>query len=151
MQYWIAVFFVWAAAAQSQNTTLIVRVGPEGRVSPPQVTLNFVVSPDTSAAITSRTVFVSAWVRATPGQSIRLTATQSGALPISWTGATGSATGGGRQASCTNGSFDSGPVQDLAANWRASGTLSCSLTFYLANPPSLVPGPYSATVTFSAQ
>ena len=91
----IAAAFVLAAAGQQSPTVaLVVRVAPEAHVRPAQVSVNFLVSADGSRDITSQTVTVESWVRATPGRPIRVTATQTGALPLMWSGVVAGATGG---------------------------------------------------------
>jgi hypothetical protein len=148
----IAAAFVLAAAGQqSQTVALVVRVAPEAHVRPAQVSFNFLVSADGSRDITSQTVTVESWVRATPGRPIRVTATQTGSLPLTWSGVVSGATAGGRGASCTSGGLTPGSAQDLTANWLNSGTLNCTVTFSLADPHSLAPGNYRTTVTFRAQ
>jgi hypothetical protein len=148
----IAAAFVLAATGQqSQTVALVVRVAPEAHVRPAQVSFSFLISADGSRDITSQTVIVESWVRATPGRPIRVTATQTGALPLAFSGVVSGATGGGRGASCTSGNLTAGSVQDLAANWLTSGTLNCATTFSLANPRSLAPGNYRTIVTFRAQ
>ena len=152
MRILLAAFVVCAALAQQRpSTVLVVRVAPEAHVNPPQVTLNFQVSADPTASITTQTVALSAWVRAQAGRPIRLTGTLAGSTPVVWTGSVAQASAGGRQAGCTTGSFSSSPTQDLASNWQTSGTLTCLLTFSLPDPQNLAPGSYSATLTFAAQ
>ena len=108
--------------------------------------------------MTSQTETIVAWVRALPGQRIRVLARianlsgQSGTIPgsaIRWNGATQRATGGGQAATCSGGSFAGGDTQDLVAAWRASGTLTCALTFSLDDPRSLAPGIYTGAVALT--
>ncbi|MBZ5624916.1 MAG: hypothetical protein LAQ69_40370 [Acidobacteriia bacterium] len=143
------------AAQRTATTTLVVRVAPEQRLNVSRVSLQFRVSADGAGDVTSQTATVAAWVRALPGQRIRLTATTGslsgppGAVPssaIRWSGSPASATGGGQGASCTSGSFESHGPQDLVAGWTRSGTLSCAVVFSLADPRSLPPGQYTGTV-----
>jgi hypothetical protein len=147
----LVAFLAFAAAAQNPNTALMVQVSPEAHVNPPQATLSFVISAGGAGDITTQTVNLSAWVRAARGRSIRLTATQAGSLPLTWTGASTQATAGGLQAACSRGSFAGGSTQDLVANWQNSGTLQCLVRFSLADPGSLAPGTYTTTLTFAAQ
>jgi hypothetical protein len=149
--FFVLAFFVFAAGAQNSTTALVVRIVPEAHVNPPQATLSFVVSADGTGDVTTQTVGVSAWVRAMRGHPIRLTANQTGSLPVTWAGTSTQATAGGRQATCIDGNFAGNSTQDLAANWQNSGTLQCLIRFSLADPRSLAPGVYKATLTFAAQ
>ena len=136
-------------AQRSETATLVLTVPPESRLTPAQVTLNFVVSADGSSDVTSQTQTVVAWVRALPGQPIRVTAGASGTVPLSalqWSGSAAGATGGGQQATCANGSFAGGATQDLVSSWTRSGTISCAISFSLAAPRSLPPGDYTAVI-----
>jgi hypothetical protein len=150
---------IWMAASvrgqSNSGTTLVVRVGPEARVTPSQVSLNFLVTADGAGDVTSRTATVEAWIRVSPGQQIKLGARAaalsgpSGPVPsstLAWSGSGGQATGGGRQAACTSGRFAGAASQDLAVNWLLSGTLTCQVLFSLADPRSLAPGSYTGTV-----
>jgi hypothetical protein len=143
-------FFVVAGAVQNPTTTLVVQVAPEAHVNPPQTTLSFVVSPDGAGDITTKTVALSAWVRALRGQPIRLTATQIGSIPVTWKGTAIQSTAGGRQAACTSGSFAGSSTQDLSSNWQTSGTLQCQVSFSLSDPRRLLPGTYTTTLVFAA-
>lgn len=146
------------AAQRSATTTLQVRVAPESHLVPTRLTLSFRVSPDGIGDLTTRTALIAAWVRALPGQHIRLTALP-GALtgpagPVSaaairWTGVSTRATAGGQEATCTAGSFDTPTPQDLVAGWTRSGTLTCAVTFSLADPRSVPVGGYTSIVDLS--
>jgi hypothetical protein len=147
-----------AAVVMAQRTasnTLVVRVAPEQHLSVSQVALQFRVSADGVGDITNQVETLAAWVRALPGQRIRLTArignVSGPAGPVapsavSWSGSRGLATGGGQEALCTSGAFESSAPQDLVAAWNRSGTLSCAVVFSLAAPRSLPPGVYRGTV-----
>lgn len=144
-----------AGAQRTGSTTLALRVSPEAHLSPGQVALRFVVTADGLGEITSQTETVAAWVRALPGQRIRLIARMaslagpSGTVPIGavrWSGASQRATGGGQAATCSAGSFAGGATQDLVAAWQVSGTLTCAVTFSLGDPHSLPPGAYTGAV-----
>lgn len=142
-------------AQRTASTTLVVRVTPEQHLSVSQVALQFRVAADGVGDITNQPATVEAWVRAVPGQRIRLTATirnvsgPEGPVPpsaIRWSGWPARATGGGQQASCTSGAFESLAPLDLVAGWNRSGTLSCAVVFSLAAPRGLLPGVYGGTV-----
>jgi hypothetical protein len=154
-----AIVTFWPAARvgaqRSSTATLTVRVSPEARLNPGQVALRFVVTADGVGEVTSQTEAVAAWVRALPGQRIRLMARMaslagpSGVVPIEavqWSGARQRATAGGQSATCSTGSFAAGAAQDLVAAWESSGTLTCAVTFSLVDPRSLAPGIYVGAV-----
>jgi hypothetical protein len=145
-------------AQHSGGTTLVLRVMPEEHLTPTQVALQFRVSEDGSADVASQTATIVAWVRALPGQRIRLVATPgtlygpAGPVPptvLRWNGSATQATAGGQEARCTSGSFQSAAEQDLAAGWDSSGTLTCGVVFSLANPQRLPPGVYSGVVSLA--
>jgi len=147
-----------ALAQQRSTTALVVQVTPEARLNLAQIALNFRVSADGMSDVTSQTQMVAAWVRALPGQAIRVTASAgalggpSGSVPLSalsWSGSVAGATAGGQQAACTSGSFGTGASQDLVAAWARSGTLACAVTFSLADPRSLPPGLYTGLVSLA--
>jgi hypothetical protein len=142
-------------AQRSASATLTVRVSPEARLNPEQVALRFVVTEDGLGEVTSQTETVAAWVRALPGQRIRVMARManlagpSGAVPseaVRWSGARQRATAGGQSAACSTGSFAAGATQDLVAGWESSGTLTCAVTFSLVDPRGLAPGAYAGAV-----
>jgi hypothetical protein len=142
-------------AQRTGSTTLVLRVSPEAHLNPGQVTLRFMVTADGLGEITSQTEAISAWVRALPGQRIRLIARMaglsgpSGTVPgeaVRWSGASQRATGGGQSATCSAGSFAGGATQDLVAAWQVSGTLTCAVTFSMGDPRSLPPGVYTGAV-----
>jgi hypothetical protein len=151
--------FVWPAMqAASQNSgtaQLMLRVGPEARLDPQEVALRFRVSQDGASDVTTASSVISAWVRNLPGQAIRVTAELASfhgpAGPVAgttvrWTGSIASATGGGRQATCSSGTFAAGTVQDLVTNWQRPGIVNCSVNFELAEPGTLSPGLYAGVV-----
>ena len=149
-----------AHAQRTGTTTLVLQVGPEARLVPNQVALNFRVSADGSSDVTSQTANIEAWVRALPGQAIRVTARVSslngpaGPLPataLRWSGSIERAAAGGQAASCSAGSFADGAAQDLVLGWRQSGIVGCTFTFELAAPRKLAPGSYSAVVDLAVE
>jgi hypothetical protein len=151
----VAACWVQVGAQRTGNTTLVVRVTPEAHLTPSQVSLRFRTSAGGAGDITSQTEIVAAWVRAAPGQHIRLTASlgqlsdATGAVfsqAVRWTGAPFQATGGGQTATCTSGILQSGSSQDLIAGWQKSGTLTCAIAFGLADPQSLPAGTYTGRV-----
>jgi len=142
------------------SAAMVVRVDPEARIQPTQVTLNFRVAEDGTADLASQSAQISAWVRALPNQRIRITATlddfvgPAGAVPASsiwWSGTVTRASLGGREATLTSGSFGGGMEQDLIAGWQRSGTLACTVTFSLADRRALPPGTYTGAVRFALQ
>jgi hypothetical protein len=146
-------------AQRVASTGLTVNVVPESHLSPRQIPLKFVVTPDGAGGITSQNQIVSMWVRALPGQSIHLKATLGafsvpvrGLSPaVQWSGSPAAATSGGQRATCNSGSFEGGPPEDLVSGelvsgWTQSGTLTCNIVWSLASPESLMPGIYTGTV-----
>ena len=137
---------VWGQ--RTATTTLVVQVRPEAYVSPSHVSLAFPVAADGTTR--SITIPVAAWVRALPGQRIRVLGRASGDVPdgsLTWSGVRTAATGGGGEAACTGGTLAAS--QDLVSGWGRSGTLTCSVTFALR--PGLPPGNYSASVELSVR
>jgi hypothetical protein len=142
------------AQQRAGGTALAVSVGPEARLSQPQVVVRFVVSDGGTGDVVTQSAVVGAWVRSLPGQQIRLTArtgeVQGPGGPvraaIRWNGALARATGGGESAACASGSFASEARQDLVNGWSRSGTLSCVVDFELVNPRELQPGVYTAVI-----
>ena len=155
----VVVLMFWPAsrsgAQRTGSATLVLRISPEAHLHPEQVALRFTVTADGLGESTSQTEAIAAWVRALPGQRIRLSARiaslsgPSGAVSsaaIRWSGASQRASGGGQSATCASGSFAGGATQDLIDAWRTSGTLTCEVTFSLVDPRSLPPGIYSGAV-----
>jgi hypothetical protein len=147
-----------ASAQHSGTTMLVLRVNQEARLDPPQVTLNFRVSPDGASDVTSQSTSVAALVRALPGQEIRVTVRllslngPDGPVPVSavgWAGSTTRAMAGGQAATCSSGTFQPGATQDLVLGWQRSGILACAVSFALAAPRNLPPGLYSGTVNLA--
>jgi len=145
-------------AQRSGTATLVLRVNPEARLDPQQVTLNFRVSADGTSDVTSQTTSVGALVRALPGQQIRVTAQlvslngPDGPVPVTavgWAGSTTRATAGGQAATCSSGTFQAGVTQDLVLGWQRSGILTCAVNFALAAPRDLPPGLYSGIVNLA--
>lgn len=155
------VFAFWPSARvgaqRSGSTILALHVAPEAHLNPSQVALRLVVSADGSGDIASQTAVIATWVRALPNQRIRLIghlanlSGPAGAVPISairWSGSSLGAASGAQAATCADGSFAGGGTQDLVAGWQRSGTLTCAVTFSLADPRSLPPGAYTGVVDF---
>jgi hypothetical protein len=139
-------------AQRTGTTTLALRVDPEARLNPSQIAMNFRVSAGGANDITTQTQTIEARVRALPGQPIRLTATASGTIPLSalrWSGSPAGAAGGGEQAACSSGTFETAATQDLVTGWSRSGTLTCTVTFSLADPASLPPGNYTGNIALA--
>ena len=144
-----------SGAQRSGTTTLVLQVNQEARLDPQQVALNFRVSADGASDVTSQTASVAAWVRALPGQQIRVLAQlvtltgPDGPVPVTevgWAGSTTRATAGGQAATCSSGTFQPGATQDLVLGWQQSGILTCAVDFALSAPRNLSPGLYSGTV-----
>lgn len=144
-----------AMAQRSGTSSLVVQVAPEARLAPQQVLLSFQISSDGTSNVTTASAAVTAWVRAAPGQAIRVRASledlagPSGpvsASAVGWRGSAVSAAGGGRQAACSSGAFAPGAAQDLVLGWEAPGTLTCSVSFELNGVSGLRPGVYSGVV-----
>jgi hypothetical protein len=153
-------FTMQVPAQQSRSTALVVRVGPEVKLIPEQVAIHFLVPADNTADSINQNTAIEAWVRAFPGERIRLTAVLSGvqgpegAVPgnsVRLTGSKSTATGGGLAASCSSGTFDVDKPQDLVSNWQESGIVACNLTLTLTNAVSRAPGEYTGIVTFSIE
>lgn len=147
-------------AQQSGTTMLVLRVPPEARVDPQELSLAFRVSADGASDVTTSPAVVVARVRAYAGQAIHINALltnlqgPTGALPanaVSWTGSATSATGSARQAACSNGVFGAATVPDLVAGWQTSGILTCAINFELMQPRSLPSGAYSGVVRLSVE
>ncbi len=145
-------------AQRSGTTTLVLQVNPEALLDPQQLTLNFRVSADGASDVTSQTTSVAAWVRALPGQRIRVTARLAslngpeGPVPVEavrWSGSATRATSGARAAACSSGTFQAGATHDLVLGWQRSGILTCAVRFELAAPRTLPPGLYSGAVALA--
>jgi hypothetical protein len=164
---WIFVtltLLVWLsgnAVGQRQGvTTLSVNVAPESRVDPSRVPVNFVITGDGRDDVASQTTLVTALVRSLPGRQVHLTADLSSltgptgaiaAAQFEWSGSVVHATGRARSASCTSGNFANGASPDLVSGWFESGSLTCSVSFRLANQRSLSPGTYTAVFALTLQ
>ena len=153
--------FVWTLArgvAQHSGTTnLVLRVGPEARLDPNQVVLHFRVSADGNSDVTTQAANLAAWVRALPGQRIRITAQlaslegpdgPAAVSAVRWSGSALNAVAGARQAGCTGGVFGQG-LQDLVQGWVGSGGLTCALKFDLTPVRDLQPGLYTGVVNLA--
>ncbi len=85
-------------AQRTGTTTLAVHVNQEARLDPRRVALNFRVSADGASDVAIQTASVAAWVRALPGQQIRVIARlvslngPDGPMPVTQVGWAGSAT-----------------------------------------------------------
>jgi len=159
-KYWIGLLILLSVTAtpkaftqRNSSSVLVVRIGPEARVDPSQITLSFRV-PDQLV----QTATVAAWVRALPGQQIHIAARllnltgpdgSVSSAALAWKGAVSEASAGGKQASCSSGSFASGSMPSLAMNWRQSGMLRCTVSFELSTA-SLLPGRYSGILSLAA-
>jgi hypothetical protein len=135
------------------STSLLVNVVPESQLTPPRLSMRFTVSADGSGDDLRQTSIVTARVRALPNHPIHVTARLTGAPPdaiFEWSGSVLTAAGGAQGATCSSGSFAAGASQELVADWATSGTISCRVTFRLANARALPPGVYSASVDLSA-
>ena len=141
------------APGQRSSTALVLRVGPESRIEPSQKVLSFHAMDDVN-----QTAQVAVAVRALPQQQILVRARldqldgPSGPVPVTsvtWTGAAVRSSGGGTLAACGNGRFSPGQSEDLAWNWKDSGTLACRFDFTLGASGALPPGRYTGTVNLS--
>jgi hypothetical protein len=146
---------LWLYAQQTTTTKLQVQIQPEAHLAPQQISLSFRVSPDGSSEVTRQTESIAAWVRALPGQRIRLQArvlSMTGPIgPISptalgWSGGLIRASSGAQNATCTAGTFDGAQPADLISNWTRFASLACAVTFLLISPRTLPPGSYTGTV-----
>src|ERR1035441_6261528 len=116
---------IWLSAAVTlwlYATKLQVQIQPEAHLAPQQISLSFRVSPDGSSEVTRQTESIAAWVRALPGQRIRLQArvlSMTGPIgPISptalgWSGGLIRASSGAQNVTCTAGTFDAAQPADL--------------------------------------
>jgi hypothetical protein len=159
-KYWIGLLILLCVTAtpraftqRNSSTVLVVRIGPEARVDPSQITLSFRV-PDQLV----QTATVTALVRALPNQQIHIAAHllsltgPGGPVPptaLAWNGTVSGATSGGQQAGCTSGAFASGSMPSLATNWRQSGMLRCTVSFALSGA-ALAAGSYSGMLSLAA-
>jgi hypothetical protein len=142
------------AAANSAGTGLVVQVNPEAHLSPSSANLTFRVT-QAGEIVAGQPFTVNAWVRALPGQEIRLIARvksltgPAGSVPVSslrWSGSVAKATGGGAAASCTSGTFADSPAESLISGWMRSGIVACDLTFSLATDIGAPTGLYTAAI-----
>ena len=149
-----------AAAQGSGTTALVLRINPESRLDPQQITLDFQITSDRTLGMTSKRALIAAAVRPLPGQQIHVTARfasltgPDGPIPASilrWDGVAVNATGGGQYATCSSGVFSSGAAQDLVMGWNQPGTVTCSVNFQLADERNLRPGAYSGVVTLAVE
>ena len=155
----LALVFSASAQQRSGASALALQVNPEATASPRMVTMQFTVSADGQSDVVSLTQVVSATVRAAAGQPVRFTATLTSwigpvgpATPaaLTWSGSATQSSGGARQASCAGGSFAATGPQPLSQGWAQSGSMQCQVTFQLAQPRSLIPGTYAATVSIDS-
>ena len=142
-------------AQKTATTTLQVQVQPEAHLAPQQITLRFQVSPDGTSDVSSQTESIAAWVRALPGQRIRLQASvlsltgptgPISASALGWSGSLLRASSGAQGAACTAATFDAAQPLDLISNWTRSASLTCAVTFSLISPRTLAPGSYTGTI-----
>jgi hypothetical protein len=146
---------LYADAQQTATTTLQVQIQAEAHLAPHQISLRFRVSPDGSSDVTRQTESIAAWVRALPGQRIRLQANVLSVTgpngPISpaelhWNGSLLRASVGIQSPTCTSGTFEPGQPMDLVSNWTRSASLTCVETFTLVPPATRPPGLYIGTI-----
>jgi hypothetical protein len=149
-----------APGQRTASTDLMVRIGPEARIEPNRIPLQFRVSADRHSDQVVQTANIAAWVRSLPQQRIRVSARllslagPGGPLApaeLGWTGAATGYTAGGHQAMCTSGAFATGQAQDLVAGWQKSGTLRCAIAFRLLEPQHLAAGLYTGSVDLSVE
>ena len=155
----IVALCVAAGLSSGGSSTLTIQVQPEAYVNPASIDLTFnVIHPGEMIDNTSLQVY--GWVRALPGQSIRLTASAALLDPsgapvdprwLHWAGALTRATGGAATSSCTNGSFSFSGPQDLVAGWKESGIAMCAITFSLATGSDWRDGSYHARVALAVR
>lgn len=95
-------------AQMSRGSALVVSVQPEAHLNISTATLTFQVT-EPGETVSSQAISVTAWVRALPGQHIRLSAESvsltgpAGAVPaaaLTWNGSMANATAGAKTASC---------------------------------------------------
>jgi hypothetical protein len=152
----VAIAAIWTvlgmrAQQRVATTNLSVRVEPEQHLMPGRVDLSFRVSGDGRSDVLTQSQPVAAWVRALPGQHIRVIAAASGVpdqAELRWTASATRAASGAESARCTNGVFQ-GSTNDLVSNWSRSGILTCAVTFELANARALAPGIYPISVSLT--
>jgi hypothetical protein len=159
-------FFLLAATATqspaqpSKSTVLVIRMGPESRIIPESVALNFYVAAEGGIDVMTQSAVVEAWGRAAAGQRIRVNASldtldgPEGPVPtsaVTFSASPAVATGGGRQASCASGAFSFARPQELILNWYDAGTVACTLKFTLAPTSPLAPGAYRGTIRIAAE
>jgi len=142
----VALCTVCGYGQRTATTTLMVQVRPEAYVVPSQIPLHFRVSADGASDVTVQTATITAWVRALPGQAIRIVARPSAGFPFSWSGSATRATQGAQSASCTSGTSDGMAPAELVSGWSRSGILTCAVTFFLTDARALDPGLYTANV-----
>ena len=148
----------FALALHGQRSGLVVQVNPEAYVSPSSIQLSFSVS-NPGDVVSLPPVEITGWVRALPGQTIRLSALAgsltgpAGPEPASAIGFTGTmtrATGGAKAANCATGSFSGdfsgSTAQPLIAGWGQSGIATCSVTFALTSGSGWPAGVYTARI-----
>jgi len=141
-------------AQRNATATVIVHVSPEAYVSARQVLLRFHVTGDGSSESSADPIKIIAIARAFTGQHIRLVASLVGlngpagsvAAAIRWSGVKSSASAGGQRATCSSGVLTVGDPKGIIASWQTSGSLTCTVTFKLANTQELAPGVYSGVV-----
>jgi hypothetical protein len=155
-----AVATVCMYAQQTTTTTLQVRIEPEAHVAPQQIALRLRVSADGTSDVTTQTETIAAWVRALPGQRIRLqtrilslTGPSGPISPTSlgWSGGFLRTSSGAQGAACTAGTFDATQAADLISNWTRSASLACAVTFSLIAPATLPPGTYTGTIELTVR
>jgi len=131
----------WAGSGGSSG--LVIQVKPEAWVDPPDIHLTFQVN-QPGEVVDSAPLTVTGWVRALPGQPIRILASSD--RSVDWSSFRLSATGGAAAASCLSGGLDTGLTQDLVSNWTQSGIIRCSITFHLHSQNDWLPGTYNVRI-----
>jgi len=147
-----------ALALHGQSSGLVVQVNPEAYVSPSSIPLSFSVN-NPGDVVSSQPVSITGWVRALPGQQIRLSALAASltgpagpepASAIGFAGTMTNATGGAKAATCAAGGFSGASAQPLVAGWGQSGIATCSVTFTLASDTGWPAGAYTARIDLTA-
>jgi hypothetical protein len=157
----VVALFLFGAVSLNQTSldvTLKVEVRPESRLDVSRAVLRFTLPVHGPREVRSAAITLAAAARPAQGQHVRLFAYgdseldgAAGRAPlstVSWSGTKTSSRAGGNDAQCTSGRLRSHSSQDLVANWTRGGSLSCTVTFIMAAPPSVRAGTYTAPITF---
>jgi hypothetical protein len=153
----LSIVSAFALALRGQSSGLVVQVNPEAYVSPASIQLSFSVN-NPGDTVSSQPAAITGWVRALPGQQIRLSALAGSltgpagpepASAIGFAGTMTNATGGAKAASCATGSFSGSSAQPLVAGWGESGIATCTVTFTLSSDAAWPAGLYTARIALS--